>query len=789
MTVIVDRERSEALAAWCAEMLSATDSEFEGAKRVAERLGAHWRGEDELAEIGFWTPDLGRGESPTLELFTAMDDVDLEAAETEASFRRERVEPVPSEDGEYHWVALSGVRPGTRSELGTLYWLRCEGEPIRDPVPYSLPFGAWGPVELYDVERLDAERADRGHFRSLAEGSDAGDEPPRIGPATSMLEVHPGTATEDGTLAGLAERIGTIGGKLEAGEALTPAERAFAGYDAIQLMPVEPLTERASAPPRWEVVEGEGGAGDEDGNGVVAVHLRKPDQVNWGYDVVVSGFSAPNPAVLRSGRPDELVDLIATCHEFGVTVVFDVALGHADERGAELLPEPFVEGPGMYGLELEYRHPVVRALLLEMQRRKMDFGADGIRVDGAQDFTYWDDDREEAVHDDEFLAEMDRVVQAVAGVEYRPWMIYEDGRPWPREDWELASTYRTLIEAHPHAFQWSPVSFAHNTPALLTFWIGKWWRLEQVAERGGNWITGVANHDTVRRGTQMDTDVEFHQGNVNPYLGEELPEILDEAYDSAAATLLLHAFLPGVPMDFVHANARAPWGFVRDTDGEWNVKVVAEESRAIDWQVTPEAYLEEANFARLKRLGFESRGSLRRFLRALRAALDVTEYDPRSIATVLAAAEPPLSDREITGEFVERVADGWMADFHEFANLSNHTGGDEAWTAFSLSVREFRQERPWLRRDFGPEDRFEYARPADRRILFRGVRTSPDGAEELLFVANMEGSPEVVEPAALLGVPAEGWEPALSPPGVDVDSAGEPVTLGNAEGVAFVRER
>jgi len=785
MSAQVDRERSEALAAWCSETLSTTDSDFEGAKRIARRLGAHWRDDDGVAEIGFWTPDTeGTHE---LELFTATEEVDLETAETEATFHRERIEMIPADGSEYHWVALSGIEPGTREDLGTLYWVRCEGETIHDPVPYSLPFGAWGPAELYDVDRLDRERGDREHFSRLAEGTEDGDAPPRIGPATSMLEIHPGTATEDGTLAGLAERIAGIGEKLDGGEKLTPAERAFAGYDAVQLMPVEPLTERSSAPARWELT----GDADDDGGGSgnVEVTLRKPDSVNWGYDVVVSGFSAPNPAILRSGRPDELVDLIATCHEFGIRVVFDVALGHADERGSELLPDPFVEGPGMYGLHLEYRNPVVRALLLEMQRRKMDFGADGIRVDGAQDFTYWDSDREEAVHDDAFLAEMDRVVQAVAGVEYRPWMIYEDGRPWPREDWELASTYRTLIEAHPHAFQWSPVSFAHNTPALLTFWIGKWWRLEQVAEVGGNWITGVANHDTVRRGTQIDTDVEFHQGNVNPYLGETLPEAIDEAYDSAAAALLLHAFLPGVPMDFVNANARAPWAFVRDTDEVWNAKVVAEESRVIDWQVTPEAYLEEGTFPRLKRLGFDSRESLRRFLRALRATLDVTEYDLEAMAAVLDAAEPALADREITAGFVERVADAWMADFHDFANLTNHAGGGEDWTRFTLSTREFRQERPWLRRSLGPEDRFEYARPPERRIVFSGLRTAPDGREEVLFVANMEGSPEVVEPAELLGVPEEGWEPALSPPGVDVGSAGEPITLGNAEGVVFVRER
>ena len=26
-------------------------------------------------------------------------------------------------------------------------------------------------------------------------------------------------------------------------------------------------------------------------------------------------------------------------------------------------------------------------------------------------------------------------VQEVAGRRYRPWFIFEDGRPWPEEDW------------------------------------------------------------------------------------------------------------------------------------------------------------------------------------------------------------------------------------------------------------------------------------------------------------------------------------------------------------------
>ncbi|MFP3422711.1 glucosylglycerol hydrolase, partial [Bacillus sp. SIMBA_161] len=84
-------------------------------------------------------------------------------------------------------------------------------------------------------------------------------------------------------------------------------------------------------------------------------------------------------------------------------------------------------------------------IMLEMQRRKVDFGADAVRVDGAQDFKWWDADNGVLRHDDSYLRAMALVEQEVAGCRYRPWMIFEDGRPWPQVDWELSSTYRAVI--------------------------------------------------------------------------------------------------------------------------------------------------------------------------------------------------------------------------------------------------------------------------------------------------------------------------------------------------------
>ena len=833
----------------------AGDDRFEAAHAIAKRLGAHPIREDDAdpatdppegVAFGFWTPDLVAAGVPVedvrLELFTPIDaasSIDPGRDDLrEVEFRVDRVSV--ERDDEFHWVAVEGVPVGTRERLGALYQLVYQGsdggwQTVRDPLAYSVPFGAFAPAEAYDWPRLDATRSDRDHFASFGSAEETlpttdDDGLPRVDPATSMLEIHPGTSTEAGSLAALADRFETIGEKLRAGEPLEPHERNYAGYDAVQLMPVEPLTQAYGRQWYWrpggsyEPKRGAETASDDESDPAdptdplsafdrdrdserVTVGVERPDQTNWGYDVVVSAFSAANPAILETGRPDELVDFIAACHAMPdpIRVVFDVALGHADEAAAELLPDPFFEGPGMYGLHLDYRQPVVRAILLELQRRKANFGADGMRIDGAQDFTYHDEETGEQVHDDAFLAEMDRVTHTVAGTEYRPWMIYEDGRPWPREDWELASTYRTLIEQHPHAFQWSPVTFAHNKPALLTFWATKWWRMREVAEMGSQWITGVANHDTLRRGSQVEVTDDWGGALINPYLADSPPETIREAYDSPAALVWFHVAMPGVPMDFLHANYRAPWGFVRDTDPTWNVKVVAEEAPWIDWHVPEEAYAEDGAFTRLKELGFESRAALKEFVTTLAALVDATDYDVDLIAELLSVRGTPLDASEgvnatLDASALQAFSFAWSADVSEYLSLDRwETEQDETRTAFDRQVREFRQSRAWLRNDIDPDrgEAFGYRHPTEGTVVYQALRRDPNGGETLLVACNVEGTPVEVSPAGVLadlGVDGaknpgywDDWTVAVAAPEIDVavgDDA-ESVTLETADAIAW----
>jgi hypothetical protein len=783
-----DVDATEALIAFQHEVLDAHDDRFEAGKELTPRLGAHWR--DGRAEFGFWTPQLDGvpAEDVRLELLTAEDDVDLTADEQQVAFDRQFVET--RREGEFTWAAVEGPRPGTREQLGTLYRLSYEvdgeRETITDPFADSLPFGAYGPPELYDMDRLDEERDDREYFQRLDEDGVAphaheDDGLPRFEPATSMLEIHPGTATESGTLAGLKRQFETIGEKQAGDEELTPAERNFVGYDAVQLMPVAPITQNEDELGYWLP---EVSSGDR-----LRATIRRPDMINWGYDIIISGFGTVNPAILETRRPDELVDLIATLHTLPdpVKVVFDIALGHADNGALPLLNEEWFAGPGMYGQELDYTQPIVRAGLLELQRRKMDFGADGIRVDGAQDFTNWDPEAEEEWHDDEYLAEMDRVTQEVAGVEYRPWMIYEDGRPWPRSDWELASTYRTLIEEHPHSYQWGPVTFAHNTPALQTFWATKWWRVKEVRDMGENWISGVANHDTIRRGTQLEPDPPFSQPQINRYLGETRNDQLRKAYNNPASTIMFHAFMPGCPMDFTHANMRAPWGFVRDTDAVWNLKVLSEEENFPEWQIRPQDFENDAHFGRLKEWGFEDREELSEFLGLLADAVSMTDYDKAEITTLLNAAGTPIGD-EFTVSELEQLGREWMRDLGDFFNLSHwHDQQGDERTAFDLRVREFRHDHEWVRTDFTGDDTLDYVYPTDGTVLYYGHRRAPDDSEELLFVGTMEGVAETVTPTDLVDVDDEDWAVALASPDLAVESASDEVTLADSQAALFVR--
>lgn len=764
------------------EALTVAETSFEAERMIVRRLGG--RVEGDIAVFGYWTPELLDARVPSgdifLEILRPNEPLDLTRAHQTVAFERAWV-PVIRQEA-HCFTAVSGMTAGTRDQIGDFYalaWRDAEDQwhRILDPLAMSLPFGAMAPAELYEIDTLQAGRSDKDYFAALK-----ADTPHKFGPPLNILQIHVPTATAGGTLASLTRHYQRLADRLSRDLPPEPADKLFLGYDAVQLLPVEPTTVYEAGPDFWEET---GGDGD-----TATVSLLRPDTTNWGYDIVISGMSTVNPVLLESGRPDELADLAAVLHNFPgkpKQLIFDVVFGHSDNQGLRALNGHFFGGPNMYGQNLDYQNPAVRAILLEMQRRKVNFGADAVRVDGAQDFKWWDGAAQELCHDDDYLQSMADIVQEVAGTEYRPWFIFEDGRPWPDEDWELSSTYRAVIEQQRDGdvFQWGPLTFAHNTPFLYTFWLSKFWRIREMVEVGANWISGTSNHDTLRRGTQVSPKL-----NVNTRLGRTRMEILDKAYDNPAVHVLTYVVLPGVPMDFLNAMARASWGFIRNQDDRYGVKVVSEEAISLKWQVDEYGYSVPGNFKRLKDHGFETREDLLRFMEFLPALVEVTEYDLEEIARLLNTSEPPLAGAPFTVDTLKHIARAWMDDMHEYCNVSNSLPGlDAAQADFCLETRNFRQARPWLRDNFGPTDRFDYLQPIKGRTVFTALRHGPDG-EQVFVVAHMEGKPTAeIDPLSLdvPGIEGDGWHVALRTPSIGSDYIGGPLTMMDSMALVFVR--
>ncbi|MEE2787393.1 MAG: glucosylglycerol hydrolase [Myxococcota bacterium] len=784
---------TQTLVEWCDRQLAASAGPSEAYRQVARKLGAFPRQNrtEVWIEFGFWLPELTNDNdvhSVRLEIF--LPPVGIQRTELDGilPFRRVVVPLTPS-DGDCWWAAVGGLPIGHRQNLGALYWVTATTDTharhvIRDHLATALPLGVFGPAEVYDSDAIHRGRRDLAWYAN--EAPQTNQSVSRVKPPVNLMEVHVPTASPEGTIAGLTRVLRAVAQAIRSGEDLTPAETVWLDYDGLELMPLHPTVTPESALPVFEIQTDIGHESDA----VVSCLIRPPQTTNWGYDVVISGCAAINPQLLETGCPTELVELAELLHQFpggGMKLVIDVVFGHADNQALDLLNEHFLTGPNMYGQDLAYQHPAVRAILLEMYRRLVNFGFDGVRVDGAQDFKYWDAKTESVRHDDEFLDEMSLMVHTVADHAYRPWMVFEDGRPWPQADWQLSSSYRSVIvnQAHdPDVFQWGPLTFAHNTPALFTFWASKWWRLLEVVHHGQNWITGCANHDTVRRGTQLGIGL-----NINHRLGENLPAILKQAYDNPASTLLTHCVLPGVPMDFLQSSTRSPWGFMRNTDRRYGVKVAAEETGFFHWQVDDGLYGQTDHFVRLKALGFQTLDSLRRFLTTLQACIEATEYDLPAVLNMMQARFGASSWMPVSSiQALNTCALAVMDDMHDVCTISHHLQAlDARQTQFNRQARAFRRAHPWLRQAFRSGDLFQRRTPAAGTALFYGHRHGPSG-HELVFVLNMEGAPVEVSSASLLShLTTDHWQLACSTPGLRVDGFAGQTTLRDSQGFVLIR--
>jgi hypothetical protein len=193
-------------------------------------------------EVMFWAPELLERRVPDGDIFVEVLDadgeLDLQRARQTVSFRRSRV-PVARVEA-YCMAAIDGMQAGRRDRIGSFYslvWRDSEERwsRIHDPLAASLPFGPFAPAEYYDVAAMLAARADADYYAALA-----GDAVHKFGPAANILQVHVPTATASRTLAGLTRHIQWLAERLRQHGERGPAERIFLGYDALQLLPVEP---------------------------------------------------------------------------------------------------------------------------------------------------------------------------------------------------------------------------------------------------------------------------------------------------------------------------------------------------------------------------------------------------------------------------------------------------------------------------------------------------------------------------------------------------------------------
>jgi len=791
MVVQINEEKTKNKVAWALSVLDRYPDRFEAARIISTYLGGHV--DNGTTVLGFWTPELLSDNvdrsSIGIEIFTALDKINLKQHEQEIRF--ERTILTPQFAGEFLWIAVDGMIAGTRENIGSLYrgvYLKKDGSlhHFHDVVAYSMPFGMFAPVELYDIEHFHQHRSDRDAFLNLREGTTKNGRYKFTEPS-NILEIHIGTASKEGTIAGLNRIFTTISKKISRDEELEAFEKNFVGYDAIQFMPIEPVMEPKHTQPYFEaestLIDGE-----------IDVHLRRPEITNWGYDINIHGSSAINPVLLESGRPDELTDLLQTLDQFAggrIMAIWDLVFGHATNQGLELLNDQYFSGPNMYGQDMNFRHPIVRAILLEMQRRKTNWGATGLRIDGAQDFKYWDKVDEVLYHDDEYLQEMSDVVARAGEVEYYPWMIFEDGRPWPRDDWELASSYRSVIQDQPEVWQWGPLTFAHNTPFIFTFWLNKFWRVREIMEIGSHWLSGCSNHDTLRRGAQVNPE-----NKVNVKLGSNLREIIQHAYNNEAQQLFFYIMAPGIPLDFLNANMEAPWLYFRNNDDHYGVKVVSEEYRFLDWWVTPDIYTEPDKFVRLKKLGFDRYAKLYSFMNDLVRVIAISDYHLTRMAKMLKEIYPYLVDRIFTKEGLKAFGWDFMDDMYELVNTSQyHPKQDEDKVTLNLQIREFRRAHPWLIEDLDYDrgEYFDYIHPSNSRAIYYGRRVSPvnhTSSVELVFVGNMEGTPYHFIPAdlPLPDLEPDDWEVIFKAPSVEYIAFNQQLTLKNNEAIVFTRK-
>jgi hypothetical protein len=257
-------------------------------------------------------------------------------------------------------------------------------------------------------------------------------------------------------------------------------------------------------------------------------------------------------------------------------------------------------------------------------------------------------------------------------------------------------------------------------------------------------------------------------------------------------------------MDFINCTMRAPWGFLRNTDDRYGVKVVSEEAGGfLDWQIIPETYDWPELFPRLKAMGFTnlrncasscgacttpSKKPTTTWRKSPNSARSSSSADPesetvkekakgRKSAQTLQKLNVPDKSEILTKLDVTQLkefAKNFMEDAHEMCNvwLQQDVLNPEQ-VAYNLALRRFRLANPWLQQNLSNLDRFNRIN-TDDQTLFYGLRTAPSNDEgtaqyQVAMVAHMGGEPLTVPLGDWLQIDPQEWTVAIKSPGVELD--------------------
>jgi hypothetical protein len=224
------------------------------ASYLAKHLGAHTAGG--RATFLIWHPRFRNCIKAEIEFFIPKQHFTFDKPEQHVNMQYFRFDM--SVLDEYACIIIDGLPAGNRDQFGAFYQFRLHSgengeQVVRDPMAWSMPYGIYAPAEVYDVEMVRAGRKDAEYYRRLDQHLQNTDDR-RISPPVNLLEIHTATATQGGTLLSLSNRYRQIASAIKNSEELTPDEKNLVGFDAIELMPVEPVIEHPDNHDFWSTI-------------------------------------------------------------------------------------------------------------------------------------------------------------------------------------------------------------------------------------------------------------------------------------------------------------------------------------------------------------------------------------------------------------------------------------------------------------------------------------------------------------------------------------------------------